>query len=156
MSSSPAQPNDFLAAHLKLLTDSHELLTGRPLISLQSSQKDIAEAIFNADFVVLSSGTEPDPLFNYANRTALTLFELDWNSLIALPARESAETALQSTRAKLMRQVIETGFIEGYSGIRISASGRRFMIEGATIWNVVAEDGTYHGQAATFSQWRDV
>jgi hypothetical protein len=104
----------------------------------------------------LSSGTEPDPLFNYANQTALSLFELDWNSLAVLPARESAERTHQSTRAKLMQQVQETGVIEDYSGVRISAGGRRFIIEHATIWNVIDANGTIQGQAATFSQWRDV
>ncbi len=152
----PAADNAYLANHVGILLESFERLIGRPLLSPLDSPASTAQAIFNADFAVLSSGTEPDPLFNYANRTALSLFELDWNSLVVLPARESAERTHQSTRAKLMQQVQETGVIEDYSGVRISAGGRRFLIEHATIWNVIDANGTIQGQAATFSQWRDV
>ena len=48
------------------------------------------------------------------------------------------------------------GAIEDYAGVRVSANGRRFMIEGATVWNVVDEDGRYYGQAATFPRWREL
>ena len=115
-----------------------------------------AEAVFDADFAVLSSGLEADPLFNYANRTALGLFELDWPRLLATPARESAEAENQAKREQLMQHVRDRGFIEDYTGVRVAAGGRRFMIEGATVWNVVDDDGRYYGQAATFSRWRDL
>ena len=156
MTSRPAADNEYLANHVGILLYSFERLIGRSLISSLNSPTATAQVIFNADFAVLSSGTESDPLFNYANRTALCLFELDWDSLVVLPARESAEQDHQNTRAKLMQQVQETGFIENYSGVRISAGGRRFMIEGATVWNVIDAEGMIHGQAATFSHWRDV
>ena len=129
----PVADNAYLANHVGNLLESFERLIGRPLLSPLDSPASTAQAIFNADFAVLSSGTALDPLFNYANQIALSLFELDWNTLVELPAGESAEPVHQSTRAKLMRQVQETGFIEDYSGIRISAGGRRFMIERATV-----------------------
>ena len=152
----PEADNDYLVNHVGILLESYERLIGQPLLIPLYSPAATARAIFNADFAVLSSGTEPEPLFNYANQTALSLFEFDWYSLTKLPARESAEPVHQSTRAKLMQQVQETGFIQDYAGIRISASGRRFMIEGATVWNVIDAKGMIHGQAATFSHWRDV
>ena len=156
MSGSPSADNGFLAEHVAHLLDSYQRLLGRTLLENLDSPIATAEAIFNAKFAVLSSGTESDPMFNYANQTALTLFELDWDTLITLPARQSAEPSLQTTRAKLMAQVQQNGFIDGYSGIRVSASGRRFMIEQATVWNVIGVDGQAHGQAATFSNWRTV
>lgn len=55
-----------------------------------------------------------------------------------------------------MAAVQAHGFIDDYSGIRISASGKRFMIERATVWNVFDADGILHGQAATFIDWRDL
>jgi hypothetical protein len=154
MTGPPSKENGFLLQHATLLQESHTRLIGRPLITDQVSPAALGEAIFNADFVVLSSGTEPDPLFNYANRTALKLFELDWETLCGMPARESAESVHQDTRAALMQQVTDNGFIEDYSGVRISAGGRRFMIELATVWNVVDAAGRLHGQAATFKDWR--
>lgn len=153
MSEAPCAANGFLADRIALLNDSHMQLMGRPLIAGEASPETVAKAVFEAPFVVLSSGTETDPLFNYANLTALELFELDWASLIALPARKSAEADHQNTRAALMRRVQDNGFIENYSGVRISAGGRRFTIERATVWNVVDAGGHLHGQAATFDDW---
>ncbi len=150
----PSTANGFLVEHAALLHESHLRLTGRPLMVGQITPAALGESMFNADFVVVSSGMEPDPLFNYANRTALDLFELDWGSFTAMPARESAEPEDQSTRAALMRQVHDQGFIDDYAGVRISASGRRFVIERATVWNVIDAVGKLHGQAATFSAWR--
>ncbi len=150
----PSRENGFLSQHAALLQESHARLLGRLLITGQYSPSALGEAIFNADFVVLSSGTETDPLFNYANRAALELFELDWESLCGMAARESAQPVDQETRAALMQQVVDNGFIEDYSGVRISACGRRFMIERATVWNVVDAAARLHGQAATFKDWR--
>jgi hypothetical protein len=33
------------------------------------------------------------------------------------------------------------GYFTGYRGIRISATGRRFLVRGATVWNVVDQEG---------------
>ena len=155
MNDYPTANNAYLAPHIKLLTTSYESLTGRRLIDVDGSEVDVAKAIFEANFAVLSSGTEIDPLFNYANRCALDLFELDWKSLVALPARESAEPDHQDTRAQLMQRVMDQGFIDNYSGTRISSTGKRFVIEHATVWNVVDALGRVYGQAATFSSWTD-
>ena len=40
------------------------------------------------------------------------------------------------------------GFIRDYAGVRIAASGRRFRIDDAVVWNLVDADGVRHGQAA--------
>jgi hypothetical protein len=156
MNDFPSMDNDFLAPFVKLLADSYEHFTRQKLIDANSATHPPARAIFEADFVVLSSGTESDPLFNYANRCALELFELDWQGLIELPARESAEPVHQDARAELMQRVIDHGYISDYSGTRVSASGKRFIIQQATVWNVIDAGGTLHGQAATFSTWTDI
>jgi hypothetical protein len=46
------------------------------------------------------------------------------------------------------------GFIENYSGVRISATGQRFEIQNAIIWPLISENGTIRGEAATFTDWR--
>ena len=43
--------------------------------------------------------------------------------------------------------------IEGYSGIRISSTGRRFQIHNARLWCLSDPDGRPCGQAAAFSDW---
>ena len=61
--------------------------------------------------------------------------------------------SLSDERAEFLRRVREQGFIDDYSGIRISSKGRRFRIAQATVWNVADAHGNYAGQAATFSKW---
>ena len=43
-------------------------------------------------------------------------------------------------RARLLETVARRGFIDDYSGVRISKTGRRFRIIRATVWNLLAED----------------
>lgn len=150
----PGATNQWLASHVALLLESHTRLTGRPLLPAGTDPASQAQKIFEAPFAVLSHGLEADPLFNYANRTALDLFELDWAALIAMPSRASAEPLKQDERARLMQRVLDTGYIDDYSGVRIARSGRRFIIENATVWNVLDADNRLHGQAATFATWR--
>ena len=52
-----------------------------------------------------------------------------------------------------MRRVSNDGHMINYSGVRISSTGKRFKIEGATIWNIIDENGHYLGQAAMFKNW---
>ena len=137
-----------------LLNHSLEHWAGRSLIADTSDPAGAAQALYDAPYALLSHGIQADPIINYANRTAQQLFEMDWHCFTRLPSRLSAETALQSERDALLQRVTEQGFIDDYSGIRISASGKRFLIEQATVWNLIDAQGQYCGQAAMFSHWR--
>ena len=138
-----------------MLTESYRRLTGRDLMG-GIAPSDRAKALYHAPFVVLSHGVEVDPIFNYANLTAQRLFEMSWEQITRLPSRFSAEPVSQAERARLMAIVAERGFIDDYQGVRISATGRRFMIKRATVWNVGDREGMRIGQAATFGEWTDV
>jgi hypothetical protein len=92
-------------------------------------------------------------LLNYANAAGLSLFELSWTELIGMPSRLTAEIPEQDQRARFLTEVSRAGFIANYRGVRIGKTGRRFAIEGATVWNLLAEDGSLCGQAATFDRW---
>ena len=59
-------------------------------------------------------------------------------------------------RRRLLDEVGRHGFIENYSGIRISKTGRRFRINHATVFNLLDPAGQYVGQAATFEDWTPV
>jgi len=52
--------------------------------------------------------------------------------------------------------VRDRGFIDDYAGVRVAASGRRFRIEQAVVWNLLDDAGQRHGQAATFEHWLDI
>jgi hypothetical protein len=138
----------FLPPHVALLRASYLHWTGRHLIAENLTAGEAVEALMSAPFAVVSHDTAADPVFNYANRRALELFETDWDSFIQLPSRLSAETVNQEKRGKALAEVNQHGYVQGYSGIRITRSGRRFWIRDTTIWNLITPDGQFHGQAA--------
>jgi hypothetical protein len=136
---------------LALLVESFARLTGRDLPLAHAD--DLATALWLAPAAIVAHGTEPDPVFFYGNRLALELFGMDFAAFTRLPSRFSAEPLLREERALLLERVARDGFIDDYSGIRIAASGRRFRIERATVWNLVDAAGMRHGQAAMFAHW---
>lgn len=131
---------------------SHRLRTGRDLL-VPPPGTDIPTAAWNAPFVLVSHGTEPDPVLWYGNRAALGLWEMDWPVFTATPSRYTAEAPEREERARLMAAVTSQGFIDDYAGIRVSRTGRRFRIRRATVWNVSDDSGRHVAQAATFSEW---
>lgn len=134
---------------LDLIIESFQRLTGRPLLPGGGGP----EPLWTAPFVVLAHGTEADPVFFFGNRLALSLFEVTAEQLLAMPSRLSAEAPDRDERARLLAQVTRHGFIADYAGVRISATGRRFCIERATVWNLIDAAGALHGQAAAFADW---
>jgi len=113
-----------------------------------------ARRLFYAPFVLLSHNTAPDPILNYANRAALTLFELTWEELVNLPSRKTAEPSEQEERERLLAMVSRQGYIDDYRGVRVAKSGRRFFIHQATVWNLLDDNGIFYGQAAMFRHWK--
>ncbi|OIO72185.1 MAG: MEKHLA domain-containing protein [Zetaproteobacteria bacterium CG_4_9_14_3_um_filter_49_83] len=149
----PNPANNFLAAHAGLLISSFRRLTGRDLVCCEEPASDLPRALFEAPFAVLSHTTDADPVFNYANQTAMQLFEMDWQTFTHLPSRHSAEPLAREERARLLERVTCNGFVDDYRGVRISATGKRFLLEEATVWNLIDEDGIYCGQAAALFRW---
>ena len=147
----PAPENDYLLAHAELLIRSYRLRTGRDLVDAGLTGRDAARFLYLAPFVVLSHDNTPDPRFTYANLAAQARFEMAWTEIIGLPSRRSAEPLARQARALLLEKVAAQGFIDSYSGVRIAKSGRRFMIQNATVWNLTDPAGRLQGQAAMFS-----
>lgn len=131
---------------LRLIADSYEHLTGRSL----------PLPLWSAPRVILAHGTQPDPIFFYGNRLALELFETTVEAHLATPSRLSAEPVEQDERVRLLARVSAKGFIDDYAGVRVSATGRRFRIERATVWNLIDRESAIHGQAAMFASWTDL
>jgi PAS domain-containing protein len=149
----PCPGNQFQRKHVDLLLDSYRRLLNKPLFEAEADQ-DLGLAVFTAQFALLSHNNVSDPLFNYANQTALDVFEYSWEELIGKPSRLSAEMPEQEDRQRLLAEVNNRGFISNYSGIRITKTGRRFLISQALVWNVLDQQGIYHGQAAYFQDWQ--
>ncbi len=149
----PSGENDFLAGHLEILSNSLSQWTGRNLIDTTLTRREAAKRIYFSDFALVSHNISADPVFNYGNRKALNLFELDWSEFTALPSRLSAEPKNREQRAMLLSQVSKKGYIDNYQGIRISRSQKRFLIKDALVWNLIDPGGNAYGQAALFSDW---
>lgn len=143
-----------LNRHVMRLLCSYRRWTGKDLIPPPFDAESACLSLKSASFVLVSHGIEKDPVLNYGNDLALQLWEMDWERFTQTPSRLTAEAPNQEERARLLAQVSRFGYIEDYSGVRISASGRRFLIEKAVVWNVMDEREGYCGQAATFSQWK--
>lgn len=154
--SEPCQENSYLSEHAYLMISSYHRWTGKYLVQQEQSGEDIYRALFKAPYGVVSHNTEDDPIFNYGNQTALRLFEMDWSEFTNLASRKSAEPVNRAERERLIAHVTKHGFIDDYRGVRISSTGKRFMLEDATVWNITDERGVYYGQAAVFYRWSEV
>ena len=151
----PSPENDFQSDHADLLRSSFARLLSRELLpgTAELSPQQYAKKLFETPAVVLSHGLQDDPIFSYGNQAALDLFEMDWDSLTKLPSRKSAQPLNREERARLLDAVTSKGFIDDYSGVRVSSTGRKFLIPKAIVWNLVDDAGKLQGQAATFSDW---
>ncbi|NBU39578.1 MAG: MEKHLA domain-containing protein [Planctomycetia bacterium] len=92
-------------------------------------------------------------MLTYGNRAALDLWEMTAAEFRGTPSRLTAEPVHRDERARLLERTRRDGFVDDYRGIRISRTGRRFLIERAIVWNLTDTDGTLRGQAATFAEW---
>jgi hypothetical protein len=137
-------------AYARLLAQSLHRLTGRAMVDLSLPDTALAAALWTMPLPLVSHGTESDPVFRHANRAALTLWEMDWDRFTRLPSRHSAEaeTGIQTDRSALLARALQQGWVDGYDGLRISATGRRFRISDTLLWTVTDPFGTPHGQAA--------
>ncbi len=138
-------------AYSRLLGQSFERLTGRPLLAdTQVQDPGFAQALFHAPLPLVSHGTQADPVFCYANLAALTLWGMDWDSFTALPSRHSADPSaqIQADRSHVLAQAAARGWVDDYAGLRVSATGQRFEISQTILWTVSDLVGRVQGQAA--------
>lgn len=148
---SPDESNDFCIEHVAILLENLKRWTGVDLAEeFGVAEEELGKGIFEADFCLLSSDLSADPILNYGNQKALDLWEMSWEELTSTRSRDTAKPDSQSDRDGLMRQVNEKNFVAGYSGMRVSKTGREFLIKDVTIWNLFDDDGKPYGRAAWF------
>ena len=137
----------------QIILNSWRLHLGKELLERSEDPEDEARRLFEAPFVVVSHGTQEDPILNYGNRMALELWEMDAATLLTMPSRLTAEPMHRDERAQMMRRAAKQGYVDDYRGVRISRTGKRFLIDRAVIWNLQNASGYRVGQAATFTKW---
>ncbi|ROR26576.1 MEKHLA domain-containing protein [Comamonas sp. BIGb0124] len=145
-------------AFYALLAGSYARLLGRPLVpQAMPVAEEAAEWLYeSAPFAVLAHNTDPDPLFIYGNKAAQRRFGYSWDEITQLPSRLSAEAPNREERQQFLARVQRLGYEAGYKGVRITQSGQRFMIEDATLWQLLDADGRLHGQAVVIPYTRDI
>ncbi len=139
--------------HVGYLLRSFHRVVGQALLPPLGDAIRDAQQLFAAPFVVLSHGVEGDPILNYGNALALQLWEMTATQFGATPSRVTAEPMLREDRQSTLDTVARQGYISGYAGVRVSGTGRRFLIENVVLWNVSDDDGNPLGQAASFDRW---
>ncbi|MDE0031929.1 MAG: MEKHLA domain-containing protein [Deltaproteobacteria bacterium] len=153
MTGSPDRFSTMDLAWIRWLLDSHALWLKQELIDRSGDIEEQSERLFLAPFAVMSHVGSDDPVLNYGNRQALELWGMTWDEFTATPSRLTAEPGNRDERARMLRLVTTHGSVSDYRGVRISRTGRRFLAEHATVWNVVDEDRGRRRQAAAFPQW---
>jgi len=138
----PAPGNDWQCGYVARLIASFARATGGDLVREAGLDPNaVGRSAWEGNFALLSHGN--DAILTYANRFALELWEMDWQTMLVTPSRETAPQGEdRDTRAALMEQVARHGFIRNYTGRRVSRTGRLFLIENATVWTLFDEVGT--------------
>lgn len=144
-------------AFYELLAHSYARLLGRNLVEHVMPAAAASEWLYeSAPFAVLAHNTAPDPVFMYANKAAQRRFGYSWDEITQLPSRLSAEAPNREERQQFLARVQRLGYEAGYRGVRGTKSGERFMIEEATLWQLLDADGKLHGQAVVIPRTRDL
>ena len=139
------------------MADSYLRLLGRPLVPGDLPVGEAAQWLYEqAPFAVLAHNVAPDPVFMYANKAAQQRFGYSWDEITQLPSRLSAEAPNREERQRFLERVQRLGYETGYKGVRITRSGQRFMIEEATLWQLVDDEGNLRGQAVEIPRTSDI
>lgn len=147
-----AEDQDFFA----LLVGSYRDLLGEAPPFLPEGAPHTAHWLYTeAPDCVLAHDTDADPRFIYANKAAQALLGYGPDEIEGMPSRFSAEAPQQAERQRLLDRVTRNGFATGYSGVRVTKSGHRFIIDDGVLWQLRDRDGRLRGVAATFARWRD-
>lgn len=154
MTKRPGWASPLMLAWCQYLLGSYAYWTGKELISRSGSSFEQAQRLFDSPFVVVSHGLQDDPVLNYGNRMALDLWEMDWDRFTQTPSRLTAEPVNREERARMLSQAKKQGYLSDYRGVRISSTGKLFLVEQATIWAIQQLDGTPLGQGAAFARWK--
>lgn len=149
----PDETNDYLADYVGLLINSLRKLKGECPTDLSLSLKEQAKQVFEAPYILLAHNATNDPVFQYSNKTGLALFEMSWHEFTALHSKYSAEPQNRDQREGFLNEVSLKGYVDNYSGVRISKTGKRFEIKAATVWNIMDANNIKWGQAAMFKDY---
>ena len=82
------------------------------------------------------------------------MWECNWDHFTATLSNATAPEEGRAAREEMMQRVMQNSFVTGYSGHRVSRTGRLFLIQDVTIWRLLDESGTSFGVGAFFRQYQ--
>jgi len=148
----------FLKEQSRLIVESYEFVTGRTLrdVNANATGEDLAQQLYESEKAVLSHDRivhlhQWDNIYNYANQTALKLFERTFEQQVQLFSTRSAgaDHSSQNDRNSLLAQCLAKGYVE-FDGERVSASGNKVVLKEACLFNLIDDRGIFRGQAVIF------
>jgi len=137
-----------------VILDTHRRLLGRELILRSGDAAEDARRLFDLPQAVLAHDTAPRPLLDWANFAAARAFDATPETLLGRPSADTAPADATADRRALFDVLARQGFVTGYSGVRVSVTGRRFIIEDVTVFALVDEAGRPAGHAAVIGSTR--
>ncbi len=136
------------------ILDSYRRLLGHDLIERSGDAAEDARRLFDLPLGVLAHDTSPAPLLDWANLAAARAFDSTPESLLGRPSAATAPADAVADRRALFDVLARQGFVTGYSGVRVSLTGRRFMIDDVTVLEVTDATGRPAGHAAVIGATR--
>jgi hypothetical protein len=151
----PGHENNYQAAFIGRVIDSFARATGKSLIHQAGIDSEApGRSAWLGNFALLTHRGDARATLNYGNAFALSLWEYDWNTFVSTPSAATAPDEASELRDVVMKKVGHDNFVAGYSGARISRTGRRFLIQDVTIWRLMDEAGGSFGVGAFFRHYR--
>lgn len=140
---------------IQRMVESYVGESGEPFPLTPRQTAEVSTRYDGAPFGLLAHNAASDPLFTFANDTALRAFGYTRHELIGMPSRLSASVGVDlQERKRLFKALESTGHYSPYCGRRRSKNGTTFWILDTTVWNVTDETGQHLGQAALIREFR--
>ncbi|MEI6239551.1 MAG: MEKHLA domain-containing protein [Planctomycetia bacterium] len=139
-----------------VILDSFRRHIGRDLVERSDDPAEDARRLFDLPQAVLAHDTSPAPLLDWANLAAARAFDATPETLLGRPSADTAPADATADRLALFDVLAHQGFVTGYSGVRVSLTGRRFIIDDVTVFALVDDAGRPAGHAAVIGSTRPV
>jgi len=148
----PSAANAWHRDHVARVVAAFARVTGGDLVAeARLDPAALGRSAWEGQFALLTH--TPSAILNYANRFALDLWEMDWETMAQTPSRDTAPEEDRAERAAILDEVARTGFTRAYRGRRVSRSGKFFLIENATVFTLKDEKGAGFGTGAFFTSF---
>ena len=144
-------PDPRFITRAREILESYRRRLGHDLFERSGDAAEDARRLFDLPLAVLAHDASPAPLLDWANLAAARAFDATPESLLGRPSADTAPTDAVSDRRALFEVLAGQGFVTGYSGVRISLTGRRFVIDDVTVFEVTGAAGRPAGHAAVIS-----